>query len=54
MEPTNKDNTMNYTRLTVLGNVDAGKSTLVGVLTKNDNDDGKGLARSKVFNYGHE
>ena len=41
-------------RIAVVGNVDSGKSTLVGVLTKGVKDDGKGSARSKVFNFGHE
>jgi GTPase len=38
----------------VIGNVDSGKSTIVGVLTKGEFDDGRGSARSKVFNYSHE
>lgn len=41
-------------RIAVLGNVDSGKSTLVGVLTSGEKDDGRGLARSKVFLYRHE
>jgi GTPase len=41
-------------RVAVIGNVDSGKSTLVGVLTRCVNDDGRGLARSLVFNYSHE
>ena len=32
-------------RITVIGNVDSGKSTLVGVLTKGLLDDGRGAAR---------
>ena len=32
----------------VIGNVDSGKSTLVGVLTKGGLDDGRGLARAKA------
>ena len=44
----------NDVRVAVIGNVDSGKSTLVGVLTKSQLDDGRGLARSKVFNFGHE
>jgi hypothetical protein len=35
-------------RVAVVGNVDSGKSTLVGVLTRGALDDGRGLARSKV------
>ena len=38
-------------RLAVIGNVDSGKSTLVGCLTKNVKDDGRGYARQFVFNY---
>ena len=41
-------------RLAVIGNVDSGKSTLVGCLTKNIKDDGRGYARQFVFNYQHE
>jgi GTPase len=41
-------------RVTVVGNVDSGKSTLVGVLTKGMYDDGRGSARLRVFNYPHE
>ena len=35
-------------RVAVVGNVDSGKSTLVGVLTSGQLDNGRGLARSKV------
>jgi GTPase len=41
-------------KIAVIGNVDSGKSTLVGVLTKGENDDGRGSARTKVLNYKHE
>lgn len=41
-------------RLAVIGNVDSGKSTLVGCLTKNIKDDGRGYARQFVFNFQHE
>ncbi len=44
----------NDIRIAVIGNVDSGKSTLVGVLTKCIMDDGRGAARTKVFNYSHE
>jgi GTPase len=43
-----------HLKLAILGNVDSGKSTLVGVLTKGATDDGRGSARLKVFNYAHE
>lgn len=35
----------NDVRVAVIGNVDSGKSTLVGVLTKSIMDDGRGSAR---------
>ena len=41
-------------RVAVIGNVDSGKSTMVGVLTRSILDDGRGFARSKVFKHGHE
>lgn len=41
-------------RVAIVGNVDSGKSTMVGVLTRGILDDGRGLARSKVFKHGHE
>ena len=41
-------------RMAVIGNVDSGKSTLVGCLTKGIKDDGRGYARKYVFNYQHE
>lgn len=41
-------------RVAILGNVDAGKSTLVGVLSKFVLDDGRGAARSFVLQHKHE
>jgi len=41
-------------KIATIGNVDSGKSTLVGVLTKGLLDDGRGKARSRVFNFSHE
>jgi len=41
-------------RICVLGNVDSGKSTLVGVLTSGQLDNGRGLARMNVFRHRHE
>ncbi|KAJ3078619.1 GTP-binding protein 1 [Quaeritorhiza haematococci] len=41
-------------RIAVVGNVDAGKSTLLGVLTKNVLDDGRGKARVNLFRHKHE
>ncbi|CAD8083477.1 unnamed protein product [Paramecium sonneborni] len=43
-----------HSKLAIIGNVDSGKSTLVGVLTKGLLDDGRGGARERVFNYKHE
>lgn len=41
-------------RIAVCGNVDSGKSTFIGVLTKGKLDNGRGLARIDVFNHKHE
>jgi GTPase len=38
----------------VVGNVDAGKSTLLGVLTHGELDNGRGLARQRLFRHKHE
>lgn len=43
-----------HLKLGIIGNVDAGKSTLVSVLTKGIADDGNGGARVRVLNYLHE
>lgn len=48
------DNSYLDLKVGVVGNVDSGKSTLVGVLTKGGFDNGRGLARSLVFNHKHE
>ena len=41
-------------KIGVAGNVDSGKSTTIGTLTKGLLDDGRGKARLHVFNYKHE
>ena len=41
-------------RIAVVGNVDSGKSTIIGVLTGGSMDNGRGLARSRVFLHKHE
>ena len=41
-------------KLAVLGNVDAGKSTLLGVLTHGELDNGHGRARLNLFRHLHE
>ena len=38
-----------HSKLAVIGNVDSGKSTLVGVLTKGIYDDGRGSAREVYY-----
>lgn len=41
-------------RVAVVGNVDAGKSTLLGVLTHGVLDNGRGFARQALFRHKHE
>ncbi|ALC40574.1 Dgp-1 [Drosophila busckii] len=41
-------------RVAVVGNVDAGKSTLLGVLTYGELDNGRGHARQRLFRHKHE
>uniref|UniRef100_A0A8K9WLS5 GTP-binding protein 1 n=1 Tax=Oncorhynchus mykiss TaxID=8022 RepID=A0A8K9WLS5_ONCMY len=41
-------------KVAVVGNVDAGKSTLLGVLTHGELDNGRGFARQKLFRHKHE
>uniref|UniRef100_K3WD69 Elongation factor Tu, chloroplastic n=1 Tax=Globisporangium ultimum (strain ATCC 200006 / CBS 805.95 / DAOM BR144) TaxID=431595 RepID=K3WD69_GLOUD len=43
-----------HLRVSVIGSVDSGKSTLIGVLTRGCLDDGNGLARMQVFRHRHE
>ena len=38
----------------MVGNVDAGKSTLLGVLTHGELDNGRGMARQRLFRHKHE
>ena len=49
-----KENDFQEVRVAVVGNVDAGKSTLLGVLTHGELDNGRGLARQKLFRHKHE
>lgn len=51
--PDNVDETIE-TRIAVVGNVDAGKSTLLGVLVKGGLDDGRGKMRVNLFRHKHE
>lgn len=41
-------------RVAVMGNADAGKSTLLGVLTQGNLDNGRGRARLNMFRHLHE
>jgi len=41
-------------RVATVGNVDSGKSTLLGVLSNGALDDGRGSARASVFRHPHE
>jgi GTPase len=41
-------------RIAVVGNVDAGKSSIIGTLTRGVLDNGRGLSRSYVFTHRHE
>ncbi len=45
---------MSEISIVVCGPVDAGKSSLVGVLTTGELDDGRGKARKNIFNHSHE
>ncbi|KAI5270512.1 P-loop containing nucleoside triphosphate hydrolase protein [Aureobasidium subglaciale] len=51
--PSSVDNVIE-TRIAVVGNVDAGKSTMLGVLVKGGLDDGRGKARVNLFRHKHE
>ena len=44
----------NKVKIAVCGPVDAGKSSLIGVLTSRTLDDGRGSARNKVLRHKHE
>ena len=41
-------------KVAIAGNVNAGKSSLLGRLITGVNDNGRGLSRSSIFNYSHE
>eukprot|EP01083_Nonionella_stella_P028079 77327_1 len=41
-------------KVAVIGNVDSGKSTMIGILTSGKLDDGRGEARSRIFRHNHE
>jgi elongation factor 1-alpha len=43
-----------HIRVSVVGNVDAGKSTLIGTLTTSQLDNGKGSNRARIMKHQHE
>ena len=45
---------MEEVRYGVIGNVDSGKSTLIGVIVGKELDDGKGKARLTILRHPHE
>jgi elongation factor 1-alpha len=47
-------NTRKTLRIAVCGNVDAGKSTMIGALTTNQLDDGRGKTRLFIMKHRHE
>lgn len=52
-----RNNTKEYVdeyRIALVGNTGIGKTTLIGVITYNLNDDGNGLARCNVLQHEHE
>ena len=55
-ESHNESNTENVTEMAfvVVGNVDSGKSTIIGTLTSDMLDDGRGIARKGVARHRHE
>jgi len=49
-----KKMSLNHIRIAVIGNVDAGKSTLIGTLTTGILDDGRGQSRTLIMRHKHE
>ena len=41
-------------RFGIIGNVDSGKSTFIGVIKSNKLDDGRGDARKRILKHPHE
>ncbi|CAM9143865.1 unnamed protein product [Phaeothamnion confervicola] len=52
--PTEAPKIVSDIRIATVGNVDSGKSTLIGVLCNASLDDGRGLARSVILKHRHE
>ncbi|KAL7995216.1 putative translation protein, beta-barrel domain superfamily [Plasmopara halstedii] len=51
---TERRETLRTLRLAFVGNVDSGKSSLIGTLIKGELDDGRGLSRQAIFRHKHE
>jgi GTPase len=51
---TERRETLRTLRLAFVGNVDSGKSSLIGTLIKGDLDDGRGSSRQAIFRHKHE
>ncbi|OQV12999.1 GTP-binding protein 2 [Hypsibius exemplaris] len=51
--PDNTDEFVDF-RIALLGNVDSGKSTILGVLSSGELDNGRGKARLNLFRHPHE
>ena len=49
-----EDEKFSEIRIAAVGNVDVGKSTLLGVLSKGSLDNGRGKARANIFKHKHE
>lgn len=54
MDSDKSDYVCNEIRIGVVGSVDSGKSTITGVLTKGELDDGRGKARGHILKHKHE
>ena len=61
IQPTQKENmaisetlSSRNIRVAVVGNVDAGKSTMIGTLTTSSLDDGRGKSRTSIMRHRHE
>ncbi|KAF1780699.1 P-loop containing nucleoside triphosphate hydrolase [Phytophthora cactorum] len=54
MTPEANQDTLRTLRLAFVGNVDSGKSSLIGTLIKGELDDGRGSSRQAIFRHKHE
>ena len=51
---TSQSKSIEEIRISIMGSVDAGKSSLIGVLTQGELDNGRGRARLQMFRHYHE